>query len=137
MKVKYFGILLVFITLSLAGRYKALSVISEVDSLKALIDTLIDCKIMLKSERKRSGEIVTSVKKSLFKIKNKEVLDITERLVDKIGATPLEEQILLFDGCIERLNNILAKLEEKAYVKKKLFSSLGVIIGAFVAVMLV
>ena len=107
------------------------------DSLKDLIDAVIDNKILLKSERKRSCEITADIKEKLRFIQNKEVVLITNRLISKIGTTSLEGQLLLFDGCCERLNNILIRLEEKSYAKKKLYSSLGVILGAFAAVMLV
>ncbi len=137
MNIKYAGILLIFITLSMAGRYKALAVKKEVDSLKDLIDAVIDNKILLKSERKRSCEITADIKEKLRFIQNKEVVLITNGLISKIGTTSLEGQLLLFDGCCERLNNILIRLEEKSYAKKKLYSSLGVILGAFAAVMLV
>lgn len=137
MNIKYTGILLIFITLSMAGRYKALSVKKEVDSLKDLIDAIMDSKILLKSERTRSCEIIANINSKLKNVSDKEVLLITSGLVQKIGTTPIEGQLLLFDGCYERLNNILAVLEQKSYAKKKLYRSLGVILGAFVAVMLV
>lgn len=137
MLVKYSGILMIFITLCMIGRYKALNVQKDLDLLRDLCSKLISSKLSLKFDRKRSLEIIKDLKKTSDLIKDSDVTKLTEDLYSKVGTTPLDGQLLLFEGCEERLKLKLDEYEKKAPVKLKLYNSLGVLAGAFFAIILI
>lgn len=137
MLVKYSGILMIFITLCMIGRYKALNVQKDLDLLRDLCSKLISSKLSLKFDRKRSMEIIKDLKKTSDLIKDPDVTKLTEDLYSKVGTTPLDGQLLLFEGCEERLKLKLDEYEKKAPVKLKLYNSLGVLAGAFFAIILI
>ena len=60
-----------------------------------------------------------------------------ENLYSKVGTTPLDGQLLLFEGCEERLKLKLDEYDKNVPVKFKLYNSLGVLAGAFFAIILI
>lgn len=137
MLVKYTGILMIFITLCMIGRYKAMNVKKELALLRDLEARLVSSKLSLKFDRRRSSDIIKDLKQTSDLLGDKEVKKLIEDLYSKIGTTPLEGQLLLFEGCGERLKLKLEEYERKTPVKLKLYNSLGVLTGAFFAIILI
>ncbi|MCD7773862.1 MAG: stage III sporulation protein AB [Ruminococcus sp.] len=137
MFIKYTGILLVFITLCLLGRQKSVAAQRELDTIRSLYDKLVSCKLSLKFNKVRSSKIVADLRQICDRINDKEVNKLIADLCKSVGTTPLDGQLLLFEGCEERLKLKLNELEKKMPVKCKLYSSLGVLSGAFLAIILI
>ncbi len=137
MPVKYIGILMIFVTLCMVGRYKALDLQKELTLLRNLCSKLVSSKLSLKFDKKRSLEIVNDLRETSDLLNNSEIKELMEDLYKKVGTTPLDGQLLLFEGCEERLNLKLNEYEKKTPVKLKLYNSLGVLSGAFLAIILI
>lgn len=137
MVVKYIGVLFVFLTLTFAGRYKSSQVKAEISAQRRLLKTLTDAKISIKSERTRASVIKTELESALKPVNSMEAKAAVAGLTKTLGSMPIDGQLLLFEGCEERLRQILELDESAALKKQKLYSSLGVLAGAFVSVMLI
>ncbi|MCC8192989.1 MAG: stage III sporulation protein AB [Ruminococcus sp.] len=137
MFIKYTGVLLIFITLCLLGRQKSVAAQRELDAIRSLYDKLVSCKLSLKFNNVRSSKIVADLRQVCDRINDKEVNKLIADLCNSVGTTPLDGQLLLFEGCEERLKLKLNELEKKTPVKCKLYSSLGVLSGAFLAIILI
>lgn len=137
MLFKYAGVLMIFITFCFIGRYKAINIQKELNLLRELLNKLISCKLSIKFDRKRSLDVVKDLNKTSSLISDAEITKLMDDLYKKVGTTPLEGQLLLFEGCEERLKLKLDEFEKKAPVKLKLYNSIGVLSGAFFAIILI
>ncbi|MCD8328601.1 MAG: stage III sporulation protein AB [Ruminococcus sp.] len=137
MLIKYTGVLIIFITLCLLGHQKAVATQMELNTIRGLYDKLLSCKLSLKFNKVRSSKIVADLRQVCEEINDKEVNKLIEELCKSVGTTPLDGQLLLFEGCEERLKLKLNELERKTPTKCKLYSSLGVLSGAFLAIILI
>lgn len=137
MLIKYTGILLIFITLCMIGRFKALNVKKELMLLRELESRLVSSKLSLKFDKKKSLDIINSLRETSELISDPEIIKLMENLYSKVGTTPLDGQLLLFEGCEERLKLKLDEYDKNVPVKFKLYNSLGVLAGAFFAIILI
>ena len=64
MLIKYTGILLIFITLCMIGRFKALNVKKELMLLRELESRLVSSKLSLKFDKKKSLDIINSLRET-------------------------------------------------------------------------
>ena len=68
---------------------------------------------------------------------DKKVISVLNNFGKKLGKTGVEEQILNCDGCIEQLQQSINKLRTETPDKIKMYSSLSVIAGLGISLLLI
>lgn len=135
--LKAAGILFVFAAFSLAGYLRAIGAKRELSAKRRLLTEIVNSKVYIMSERRHASLIKKRLSELLSEIGDSQFRAVVLELVEKLGATPSEGQLLMFDGCEKRLEMLLSDADKKTAVYFKLNASLGVLAGALAAVILV
>ncbi len=163
MIVKTAGIMLVFLASAFTGIYLSSKFKKRIQILEKINEIFISIKIMIESQSLTVDELFSSLAKNKrlegFFISKEAFLcsdykrriksecnnnmflkDEDKRLftgfINELGTAYLDGQISIIDGYIKQLEYIIKTLKSEQNSKCRMYNSFGVLIGAFISIIL-
>ncbi len=161
--MKIIGIMFVFLSSAFIGLYLSNSYKKRIYILEDINELIVSIKIMIESQCLPVEELFSSLasqkkldgffiskdaflhpdckrciaaeckKSSLIKEEDKQLFI---RFINDLGTTYLDGQISIINGYIKQFDNKITKLKSDQGVKCRMYNSFGVLIGAFISIIL-
>lgn len=158
--IKSVGVILIFLFFVLIGMYKSKKYVKHIKLIEKIIFFIKAIEIDIKSYGYTLSELFRNmnIDKDFFidnnslisfnKVKIKECIQSNQLLkrnekddliqfFDYLGTSDLSGQLIFLDGTLEKFQTKYNELKEKKEQKCKLYSGLGILGGAFVAVLII
>ena len=163
MIIKVSGIILVFLASTFTGVYLSTRFKKRIQILESINEIIISIKIMIESQSLTIDELFSSLanhnKLDEFFIPKEAFLchdykrhikaecenniflkEEDKRLftgfINELGTAYLDGQISIINGYIKQFENIIIKLKSEQNTKCRMYNSFGVLIGAFISIIL-